>query len=361
MGILSEILRVVRLSGVIHIRAEFTRPWAVLSPAADQLPSRLAPGAETVIPFHIATAGKCLVLCRDVPLITLEAGDVVVFARGDQHVLASEPGLTPVPVQDIHMPPSGGVAFVRHGGGGARSEFVCGYLHSDQRFSPLLDALPAMLCVRVRNGAIVMQGFTLTGRAAEPVTIEEDPRLWQAGLDHIAGEAARPGTGDCAVLGRLSELLFVKVVRWQLAHARTGHGGWLAGLNDPHVGRALALLHAEPARTWTVEDLAQHVAISRSALAQRFVEVIGETPMQYLAEWRMHLARRLLAESNLALAEIANRTGYDSGVAFNRAFRRMVGVPPGAWRLARVPPKPARAQSKRIVRCAGPRQPGTTL
>jgi AraC-like DNA-binding protein len=137
------------------------------------------------------------------------------------------------------------------------------------------------------------------------------------------------------VLARLSELLFMEVVRWQLSHATEGHGGWLAGLNDPQVGRAIALLHAEPARAWTVEELAQRAAISRAALAKRFVDLVDETPMQYLIGWRMHLARRLLGESTLGLTEIASRVGYDSEAAFNRAFRRVVGTPPATWRQAK--------------------------
>jgi len=138
------------------------------------------------------------------------------------------------------------------------------------------------------------------------------------------------------VLARLSELLFMEVVRWQLSHVSKGHGGWLAGLNDPHVGRALALLHASPERPWTVEELAQQVAISRAAFAKRFVELVGETPMQYLAGWRMHLARRLLREGTLGLAQIGSRVGYESEAAFNRAFKQQVGVPPGSWRRSRM-------------------------
>ena len=127
----------------------------------------------------------------------------------------------------------------------------------------------------------------------------------------------------------------MEVVRWQLAHIAEGHRGWLAGLNDPYVGRVLTLIHAEPARPWTVEELADCAAISRAALGKRFVELVGEAPMQYLAGWRMHLARRLLRDSNLGLAEIATRVGYESEASFNRAFSRLVGTPPGAWRHAR--------------------------
>jgi transcriptional regulator GlxA family with amidase domain len=159
---------------------------------------------------------------------------------------------------------------------------------------------------------------------------------WRASIDRLNVEATRPGQGNRAVLARLSELLFMEVVRWQLSYISKGHGGWLAGLNDPQVGGALTLLHANPERPWTVEELAQQVASSRAALAKRFVDLVGETPIQYLAGWRMHLARRLLRESALSLAQIGSRVGYESEAAFNRAFRRVVGTPPAAWRQSKV-------------------------
>jgi AraC-like DNA-binding protein len=124
------------------------------------------------------------------------------------------------------------------------------------------------------------------------------------------------------------------VLRWQLTYLSTGNSGWLAGLNDPHVGRALGLVHADPARGWTVEELARESGISRAALAKRFAELVGDTPMQYLAGWRMHLARSLLRESNIGVAQLAARVGYESEAAFSRAFRRAVGLPPATWRDA---------------------------
>ena len=128
------------------------------------------------------------------------------------------------------------------------------------------------------------------------------------------------------------ETLFVEVLRWQFRSASKEQGGWLAGLQDPQIGRVIGLLHALPARPWTVDELAKEAAMSRAALAKRFVELIGSPPMQYLAAWRMHMARQLLRESTLDIGEIAERVGYDSDAAFNRAFRRLVGKPPAAWR-----------------------------
>lgn len=334
MDVLSEVLQVIRLSGAIHFCAAFTRPWAILSSPPEMLATRLYPGAEAVTPFHIATGGRCWLSWGNVAPIPFAAGDVVVFARGAQHILASDPGVTPVPIRDIYRPSAGQITFLQHGGGGDESRFVCGFLRSDQRFGPLLDAMPALTCVRVREGKLVLEAYTDAGRAAEPVVLHEDPQWWQAAIAHLVGEATKPGPGNRAVLARLSELLFMEVVRWQLSHSGEEHRGWLAGLNDTQVGRVLALLHADPARAWTVEDLAQQAGLSRSALAKRFTDLVGDTPIQYLAGWRMHLARRLLRESNLGMAEIAARVGYESEAAFSRAFRRLVGVPPAAWRDA---------------------------
>lgn len=334
MDVLSEVLRVVRISGAIHFCAEFTHPWAILSSPPEMLATRLFPGAEAVTPFHIATSGRCALSWGSIAPIIFEAGDVVVFARGAQHSLASAADIPPVPIKDIYRPSSEQITTLRHGGGGQESRFICGFLHSDQRFGPLLDAMPSLTCVRVRNGAIVLEAFTDTGRYADPVTLAEDPQWWQAAIGHLVSEASRPGPGNRAVLARLSELLFMEVLRWQLTYISDGHSGWLAGLNDPHVGRALALLHGDPARNWTVEDLAQQSGVSRSVLAKRFADLVGESPIQYLAGWRMHLARRLLRESNVGMAELASRVGYDSEAAFSRAFRRAVGMPPATWRDA---------------------------
>ena len=169
MDVLSEVLRVVRLSGAIHFCAEFTRPWAILSSPPEMLATRLYPGAEAVIPFHIATAGRCWLSWGNVAPIPFEAGDVVVFARGAQHVLASQPGVTPVPIKDIYRPSPGQITVLQHGGGGEECRFICGFLHSDQRFGPLLDAMPALTCVRVRDGELLLEAFTDAGRFAEPV------------------------------------------------------------------------------------------------------------------------------------------------------------------------------------------------
>lgn len=334
MDVLSEVLRIVRFSGAIHFCAEFSHPWSILSSPPDMLAKRFFPGAEVIAPFHIATRGRCWLKWGEMAPIAFEAGDVVVFARGSQHVLASDRSIAPVPIRDIYRPAADRITVLQHGGGGEEARFICGFLHSDQRFGPLIEAMPALTCIRVRDGALWLESFTDTGPYSAPIQLPEPPGWWQTAIEHLAHETARSGPGNRAVLGRLSELLFLEVLRWQLTYISDGHGGWLAGLNDPHVGRVLVLMHAEPARAWTVETLAQEVGMSRSALAKRFADLIGEAPIQYLAGWRMQLARRLLRESNAGLAELASRVGYESEAAFSRAFRRAVGVPPATWRDA---------------------------
>jgi transcriptional regulator GlxA family with amidase domain len=169
----------------------------------------------------------------------------------------------------------------------------------------------------------------------QPIENQREAEWWHASLRYLISETAAPGPGNRAVLARLAETLFVEVLRWQFRNAAQGHGGWLAGLHDPHVGRVISLLHALPDRPWTVDELAKEAAMSRAALAKRFVELVGQSPIQYLAGWRMHLARDLLRESTLGIGEIAGRVGYDSEAAFNRAFRRLVGSPPATWRQVR--------------------------
>jgi AraC family transcriptional regulator, alkane utilization regulator len=333
MDVLSEVLRVIRLSGAVHFCAEYTQPFAVGTPPPS-VRSRLAPDAAAVVHFHIATRGACWLILGSVPPILLEAGDLIMFANRAQHSLMSEPGLTPVSIRDIYQPSAGTISNIQYGGGGAAFHIVCGYLQSDQRFAPLLDAMPALIRVRSRNNVLRLETFTESGQYADPVLLDQDVKWWCSTIDHLVSETAEPGAGSHALLARLSELLFMEIVRWQLIHVSVGHSGWLAGLNDPHVGRALSLLHAEPARAWTVEELANEAGISRAALARRFVELVGESPMQYLAAWRMHLARRELRDGKLALGEISARVGYDSEAAFSRAFRRLVGLPPASWREA---------------------------
>jgi AraC family transcriptional regulator, alkane utilization regulator len=336
MDVLSEVLRVIRLSGGIHLHAEFTQPWAILA-SGRGFAARRNLSAECVTAFHVCVAGRCWVRCGDLPPTMVEAGDVIVFPRGDDHVMASDLALTPVPMKDIYPRPiADDVTFLRHGGGGEPARFICGFLHSDHQFGPLFESMPPLVCVRARDGGFCFEAITQSGQTLHPIARHEAD-WWDASLRFLVNEVMAPQPGNRAVLARLPESLFVAILRCLLRRAADDNRGWLAGLNDAQVGRALAMLHAEPARPWTVEELAQRVAMSRAAFAARFVELVGDPPMQYLTAWRMHLARNLLREGRLSIAEIASRVGYESEAAFNRAFRRAVGTPPAAWRRAGKP------------------------
>jgi AraC-like DNA-binding protein len=332
MDVLSEVLRVVRLSGTIHFVGDFSAPWAFSSSPPEMLAARLKVPQGSVTPFHALIEGECWVSSGKLAPIHIAAGDVIIFPRGDQHVMASDRAITPVPIAEIYRQPSKDhITVLKHGGGGRHTRFICGFLQSDQQFDPLLKSLPALLCVSARGGALTLTTLDTTGRREHAIDQAREAEWWQASLRYLIGETAAAGPGNRAVLARLAEALFVEVLRWQLRHAAQGCG-WLAGLHDPQVGRVLSLLHALPERPWTVDELAKEAAMSRAALAKRFVALVGQSPIQYLAGWRMHLARDLLRESTLAIGEIAGRVGYDSEAAFNRAFRRLVGLPPATWR-----------------------------
>lgn len=344
MDVLSEVLRVVRLSGTVHLRAEFTEPWSIGS-SPRLMAARLNMQAESLACFHVVTSGGCWISVEKLPAMWIETGDVVVFPRGDDHVATSDTSLPVVLMKDIYPKPSlNCTADIRHGGGGDPTRLICGFMHSDHRFGPLAESLPTLLCVRARNGAVTLETLNETGRYSHPIVQQHEADWWQSSLRYLISETTTPSAGNQAVLARLAEFLFMEVLRWELRYASEERHGWLAGLRDPHVGRVLALLHGEPSKPWTVEELAQQAGISRAALAKRFVDLVGETPMQYLAAWRMHLARHLLRDSTLGVGEIAGRVGYESEAAFNRAFRRLVGAPPAAWRHGKLPAKPSAPQ-----------------
>jgi AraC family transcriptional regulator, alkane utilization regulator len=338
MDVLSEVLRVVRLSGAIHFLGEFTQPWAFSTSPPEMLAARLKVPEGSVTPFHVCMDGGCWVISGKLAPIRIETGDVIIFPRGDQHVMANDLGVAPVPIKDIYPQPSKEqITVLKYGGGGHYAGFICGYLQSDQQFDPLLKSLPALLCVRARGATLVLETLDDAGRHMQPIEHQREAEWWHASLRYLISETAAPGPGNRAVLARLAEALFVEVLRWQFRYAAQDQGGWLAGLHDRQVGRVITLLHALPDRPWTVDELAKEAAMSRAALAKRFVELVGQSPIQYLAGWRMHLARDLLRESTLGIGEIAGRVGYESEAGFNRAFRRLVGSPPATWRQVRAP------------------------
>ena len=332
MDVLSDVLRVVRLSGAVFFTADFSSPWAIESPMPDALAATVMPHAECVVLFHILVDGACEVLCPQHPLTTMEAGDVIVFPRGDQHVMRSHSAASTTPLASVFSPGAHDEPpQLSFGGGGRTSRFVCGYLNCDQRFSPLIESLPTMLLVRSRNDYSGIDAIDAAG--SRPLSVPKGSGTWLGTTLKFTFNEARTGRpGNAAILGRLTELMFVEILREYMQRLTDDQGGWLAGLNDPYVGKALQLMHADPARDWTVDDLGREAAISRSVLAQRFTDLVGETPMRYLANWRMQLAKQMMRDGARNIQEVATRVGYDSEAAFNRAFKRATGSPPAAWR-----------------------------
>ena len=313
MDALSQTLGAVRLVGAIFLHGRFTAPWCYQSPHADAAAPYLEPTAERVVIFHLITEGECWVELGEAPPMRLVAGDAVLFPQGDAHRMGSLPGLTPAFGARLHEVLARRPRLLAYGGGGATTRLVCGYLACDARLARMLLAgLAPVVKVSVRGS---------------------NAGVWlEASLRYALAEARSPRPGGQGVLAKLAEVLFIEVLRIHMNEQADGRTGWLAGVNDRIVGAALRALHAEPARAWTLEELANVAGSSRSVLAERFQQLVGQAPMQYLAQWRMLLASNLLARSNAPLARIADEVGYQTDTAFSRAFRREYGMPPAAWR-----------------------------
>lgn len=320
---LSDVLRRVRLRGALYFHVSGAREWAAEAPASCEIAGAVLPGSEHVMEFHVVLTGACWAGVVGSEPVALAAGDIVLFPHGDAHVVSSAPGMRAPPnpagyferrqqrrpfvlhldVQEVRM----GAAPA----GACDTTLVCGFLGCDLRpFNPLIASLPHLLRLQAVSG---------------PDWIVQCMR--QAAVASTDGSA-----GADAMLERLSEMVFIEALR---RHARTlpdGSRGWMAGLRDRFVGRALALLHENPAQAWTVDELSHRVGLSRSALHERFADMIGLPPMQYLANWRMQVAAALLRDTAATVASVALQVGYDSEAAFGRAFKRLVGVPPAQWR-----------------------------
>jgi len=319
MDALSDVLKSLRLEGAVYINAEFTAPWCVQSRfGLASVRARLA-GAEHVMFFHFVTEGRCKVrLPGSSEALDVAAGDLVLFPSDGRHVMGSDLGLAPVETASLITPEDAAqteLIQMRHGGGGTATRFVCGYLaHSRSVCRPLLEALPPVLRIQIGEGP----------------AWEMLRELLRMGV--LESSMSRPGAQS--MLAKLSELMFVDALRRYVEEMPPGGKGWLAGVRDAQVGRALALLHAKPDHPWTVDELAREAALSRSALADRFVALVGEPPMQYLTRWRLALAAQRLRSDREAIARVAERSGYESEAAFSRAFKREFGMPPAAWRKA---------------------------
>ncbi|MBI3506984.1 MAG: AraC family transcriptional regulator [Proteobacteria bacterium] len=322
---LSDVLRAVRVREALFIDVELSTPWV-----AEALPSKVVgptilPGCDHVIEYHVVTGGECWASLYDEGFapVHLSAGDVVAFPQGDPHILSSAPGMRASPDIDSCRPSAGPralPAIVRLGGGGPeRGHIVCGFLGFDVRpFNPLLNALPRMMHMRSKDSGWI-------DRFAEFAKLEANEKRM----------------GGASMLAKLSEIMFIDLVRHYLAGIPEDSANWLTGLKDRHVRQAVDLLHQSPAKDWTLEGLARDTGLSRSTLAERFMRHVGKPPMQYLTLWRMQLASGMLADGDASVARIGTSVGYDSEAAFSRAFKRAVGDSPTAWRERRRQDGPA--------------------
>lgn len=314
---LSDVLKTVRLTGATYFDVVAQSPWSVHSPAHDLILPRVLPGADHLIAYHVVTAGRCYATLLGGETIPLEAGEVVVFSNADPHIMSSHAGMRAEPptADFFDMADAGRLPFRVNlmSEGGASAKLVCGYLACDSRpFNPLLEALPPML------------------KAGDP---RSNDTGWLGQFIHLAvAEVAEKRAGSESVLTKLSELMFIDVVRRYIETLPPQKTGWLAGLRDPSVSKALALIHARPSFSWTIEGLARQCGASRSVFAERFVQLLGVPPMHYLARWRMQVASEMLNRGNLNMAAIASEIGYESEAAFSRSFKRTMGVTPSAWR-----------------------------
>ena len=317
MDALSDVLRAVRLSGAVFFDVHAAEPWVAETPLGRSVVHAMFPGSQHMISYHVILEGSCWALVEGEPPVQLSAGDVIVFPHGDTHVLTSTPGMRKKPTMSMYRRPTEGhlpftisLGAAAEAATGPQARFVCGFLGCDARpFNPLLHALPRV--IRVSDDA----NGTLSSYVRFALAESKVPR--------IGGES---------VLGRLSELMFLHVIRRYLESLPPEQTDWLSGLRDAPVGRALAALHRNPARAWTLQSLAREAGTSRSVLAERFTQFVGHPPIEYLTSWRMQLAANQLRSSTESVAEIANRVGYESEAAFSRAFKKAVGAPPSEWR-----------------------------
>ena len=321
---LSDVLAAVHLSGSVFFDVTAKSPWVAEAPPAAQIANEITPGAQHAIEYHVVTRGSCWIsLVGDTGFepVRLAEGDIAVIPHGDAHVVSSARGMRAEPDLEAYRRPQDANALpftLRTGGEGpSDTHLICGFFACDARpFNPLLDSLPR---------------FIRFGRDSS----QASHSLLDQFIRFATTEMGNNRAGRQSVLNRLSELLFVEVIRWHMDRlANSGNTGWLAGLRDPLIGRALTLLHARPAHAWTLEELASQAGASRSALADRFAHLVGCPPIQYLTQWRMQLAAKRLADRNAKISVIASEVGYEFEAAFSRAFKKFVGQSPGQWRSA---------------------------
>ena len=322
LDVLSDMLRSVRLTGAMLFLVEASTPWVSWAPEAEAFRRVVLPAAQHLISLHIVTHGGCWAGLTGAPPERFESGDVLVIPHGDAYYLADPPEAERTYGQDDAVSFFRDMAagklpstVIEGGNGPRRSQLICGFLGCDLRpFNPVLSALPRLLHVRAATSSADGQAHLIA---------------------FALQELRQHRSGEQVVKLRMAELLFVNILRRYLETLPADQTGWLSGLRDPLVGRALAFLHDAPTRSWTLDALAAQAGTSRSVLAERFVHFVGRPPMQYLRHLRMQLASRLLVEDNAKVVSVAAAVGFESEAAFSRAFKKCVGTSPDEWRRQR--------------------------
>jgi AraC-like DNA-binding protein len=313
MDVLTSVLSAMKLSGSVFLEAEFTCPWCVTSHLGPEDCAAFFPEPGHVIAYHYVVSGEFMCAVGSEPPVKIRAGQILLLPKNEKHLLGSPLTASAISSRDLIQPSSEtGLPQIVWGGGGAKSELLCGFLGTLTPINSFLLSLPSILVIDASSGT--------TGE-------------WLVSSLKYASTAAAAASPE--LVGRLAELLFAEAVKQYVADLPPGHTGWLAGLRDAYVSKALTLLHSQVAEAWTTEDLAREVGLSRSALADRFTSVLGEPPMRYLSKHRMNVAANLLQEGRQNAGNIAYSVGFNSEAAFNRAFKKEFGTPPGSWRSQR--------------------------
>lgn len=316
---LTNVLRTVKLRGALFFLVDATSPWCVDIPPAKEFANVILPNARHIVSYHVVVEGRGLARVDGIEPVHFGPGDIIVFPHGDPYVMSSGTGVPPELDREQTLRffgdiVAGKLPFVITEGGGEnpKAKFICGFLGCEMSpFNPLFSTLPRILHVCRPSGR---------------------PDLLDQLIDLAIAEVRTPRVGGESIRLGLSELMFVELLRRHFEALSANDPGWLAGLRDPIVGRALAWLHGEPAAAWTLDSLARAAGASRSVLAERFARYVGQTPMRYLTLWRMQIAARLLTDSATKVAAVGEQVGFQSEAAFSRTFKKVTGRSPTEWR-----------------------------